>query len=125
MATRSRIGILNDDMTVESIYCHYDGYISGNGAMLLAYWSNGEKMLSLLAGGDIGSLGEGIDDTIFYLRDRGESGCESIVHPIDSWPSYGQEYEYLYNLKLGTWAMRDINGSEVCPWVSLRTALNL
>lgn len=126
MATRSRIGVLGDDGQVESIYCHFDGYISNNGDLLQNHWSHPEKMTSLLRGGDIGSLGEGVSDTLFYLRDRGESGCESIVHPLNSWPSYGQEFEYLFNMKLGTWAVRRVNGDGeegAGPWVSLVEAL--
>ena len=31
MSTRSVIGILNEDMTVNSVYSHYDGYPEHNG----------------------------------------------------------------------------------------------
>jgi len=34
MATRSRIAIENQDGTVTSIYCHFDGYLSGVGKLL-------------------------------------------------------------------------------------------
>lgn len=126
MATRSRIGVLVEDMKVESIYCHFDGYISNNGSLLFNYWSNEGKLSSLLKGGDIGSLGEDVNDTIFYLRDRGENGCESIVHELDSWPSCGQDYEYLYNPKLCMWTVRKVNGdneTDAAPWISLIEAL--
>lgn len=126
MATRSRIGVLHDDGQVESIYCHYDGYISRNGELLHRLWSEHEKLISLLAGGDISSLGEDMDDTTFYFRDRRETGCESIVHPLNSWPTCDQNFEYLYNPKLGTWAARQVVGDGECnskPWVSLAEAL--
>jgi len=56
MATRSRIGIENEDGTVSSIYCHWDGYPTGNGRMLVEYYSDREKVKELIALGSISSL---------------------------------------------------------------------
>ena len=56
MSTRSRIGILNDDGTVDSIYCHFDGYISNNGKILQEHYTDPAKMAELIALGDISSL---------------------------------------------------------------------
>lgn len=72
MSTRSRIAIENQDGTVTSIYCHFDGYISGNGETLQTNYSNREKVEQLIALGDISSLESDIDETIAYHRDRGE-----------------------------------------------------
>ena len=50
MSTRSRIGILNDDGSVTSIYCHSDGYAEGPhcvGYKLEMFW--GESVRQLLA----------------------------------------------------------------------------
>ena len=35
MGTRSRIGIRNADDSVDSIYCHWDGYPDHNGRLLV------------------------------------------------------------------------------------------
>ena len=35
MSTRSNIAIKRKNGTVESIYCHWDGYLSYNGKILL------------------------------------------------------------------------------------------
>jgi hypothetical protein len=72
MATRSRIGIENQDGTVSSIYCHFDGYESGVGATLKEYYTTREKVQSLIDLGDISSLNETIEETVAYHRDRGE-----------------------------------------------------
>jgi hypothetical protein len=72
MATRSRIGIENQDGTVSSIYCHFDGYESGVGAILKVHYTNREKVQSLIDLGDISSLNETIEETVAYHRDRGE-----------------------------------------------------
>lgn len=57
MSTNSMIGILKPDGRVTAIYCHYDGYLSGVGAMLAQFWNNEEKINSLLTAGNIVSLG--------------------------------------------------------------------
>ena len=72
MSTRSRIAIEKQDGTVTSIYCHFDGYISGNGEILQNHFQDREKVEQLMALGDISSLESDIDETIAYHRDRGE-----------------------------------------------------
>jgi hypothetical protein len=42
--------------------------------------------------------------TNFYGRDRGEDRVECALHPIDEWPDYSQEFEYLFDG--GTWNYR-------------------
>ena len=56
MATRSRIGIENEDGTVSSVYCHWDGYPSGNGRTLVEYYSDREKVKELIALGSISTF---------------------------------------------------------------------
>jgi hypothetical protein len=60
MATRSRIGIENEDGTVSSIYCHWDGYPSHNGKVLIAHYSDREKLEELIALGAISCLKENV-----------------------------------------------------------------
>ena len=47
MATRSRIAIENQDGTVKSIYCHWDGYISHNGKISFENYDR-EKLEKLI-----------------------------------------------------------------------------
>lgn len=61
MATRSRIGIVNDNGTVTSIYCHWDGYISNNGKILLEHYTDKEKVEKLISLGSISSLARNVD----------------------------------------------------------------
>ena len=87
MATRSRIAIEDQDGTVRSIYCHWDGYPEYNGVVLQENYQTQEKVEQLIALGSISSLKplvappEGVthkfDDpfdnvTVAYHRDRGE-----------------------------------------------------
>ena len=78
MATRSIIAKL-DDKGIQAIYCHNDGYLSNNGKKLDLYYTDNtdeqdakDKVNELLAGGDISSLKDTIEDTTFYHRDKNE-----------------------------------------------------
>ena len=44
------------DHTVVSVYCHYDGYVEGNGKILVKYYQNREDVQELIDGGSISSL---------------------------------------------------------------------
>lgn len=93
MATRSRIGVMHGDV-IKHVYCHWDGYPSHNGDILLKNY-NSAKANELVSLGDISSLRPEIgvehpfsrfetqisdaeydrlygDMTTFYHRDRGE-----------------------------------------------------
>ena len=56
MSTRSRIGYVADDGKVISIYCHWDGYPSNNGNILLKSYTDLEKVKALISLGDISCL---------------------------------------------------------------------
>ena len=58
MATRSRIGIENEDGTVSSVYCHWDGHPSGNGRTLIDHYPDREKVKELIDLGAISALKE-------------------------------------------------------------------
>ena len=57
MSTRSHIGIWNEDGSLDAIYCHWDGYPSYNGALLLHHYQDPEKIRELIALGDITARG--------------------------------------------------------------------
>ena len=85
MSTRSRIGILNKDKTITSIYCHFDGYLDGVGKNLKNNWTKTAKIDKLMTLGNLSSLGAIIGKKqnfnsptdknwcLAYGRDRGES----------------------------------------------------
>jgi hypothetical protein len=83
MSTRSTIAIERTDGTVHQVYCHWDGYVSNNGRLLLENYSDPSVLQELIDLGSISSLGDTIgfkhslDDysvkmTTFYARDCGE-----------------------------------------------------
>lgn len=57
MATRSTIAIELADGTIKKVYCHWDGYLSHNGKILLEHYNDADKLLKLINKGSISSLG--------------------------------------------------------------------
>jgi hypothetical protein len=117
MATRSRIGIENENGTISSIYCHWDGYPDGVGATLKEHYSNSQKLKMLLNLGDISILGEQVatmDEhsfnnpkegvTVAYHRDRGEVKREARTDvSIEQFKNrLDEDYGYVYS-KGGNW----------------------
>jgi hypothetical protein len=88
MGTRSTIALEFADGSVQMVYCHWDGYIEHNGAILEKHYKDPFVLQKLIDLGDMSSLGERIGtqhtfekapqgECTFYRRDRNESGCEA------------------------------------------------
>lgn len=97
MATRSRIAIEKQDGTVDSIYCHFDGYLSGVGKTLFNHYDK-EKLEKLIELGDISSLENSTESTIAYHRDRGEDlhfkTFPNVEDLFENGFNSGEEYVY-------------------------------
>jgi len=113
MATRSRIAIEHPDGSIESIYCHWDGYPENNGVLLREYYRDREKVEKLIALGDISYLEREVDPdpdedhtfvnpqtgvVVAYRRDRGEkrSGTGRHASQLGYFQSDIEEYGYLF-----------------------------
>ena len=125
MGTRSMIAIQNPySKDIRAVYCHWDGYLSHNGAILQKHYSNSPKVNNLIALGDISSLKDEIGEkhdfsrldstlpeaeyeakygnmTTFYTRDRGESTPFKVFPTLKKAEDYfeGSWCEYLYVYK--------------------------
>ena len=134
MGTRSTIGILNQDGSVGTIYCHWDGYPAWVGKILLAHYNEEAKVRDLIALGDLSSMGETIGEKHdfdygikfdtespeykrlekmcnAYGRDRGEKNVGGQRHTcIESANlDYGQswcEFFYLFDTSTQSWKIR-------------------
>jgi hypothetical protein len=110
MATRSRIAIENQDGTVTSIYCHWDGGIGTNGERLSQNYTTTELVSGLIELGDISSLGESTEDTVAFARDRGEdfkqTTYENVPTLFEDGFENGVEYVYCF-IKDGFWLVSD------------------
>ena len=115
MATRSRIAIENQDGTVTSIYCHFDGYLEGVGKTLFEHYDR-EKTEKLMELGDISVLGESTLDTIAYHRDRNEDlnfkTFPNVEDLFENGSRSGEEYVYCLT-KDGIWLVSQYGSSTV------------
>jgi hypothetical protein len=127
MGTRSNIGIVNEDASVTAIYCHWDGYPSHNGKMLLNRYNDISIVNQLMNLGDLSSLREKLypndskphtfqnqqdDVCVAYGRERNESDvdCKTFKDISDFERFAGNsdaEYQYLFNS--GKWTYRKTN----------------
>lgn len=122
MATRSRIAIEDQDGTVRSVYCHWDGYPEYNGVVLKENYQTQEKVEQLIALGSISALKalanppEGathtFDDpfdnvTVAYHRDRGEELSVKAHGNIKAFAESDiEEYGYVFTAA-GEWLFID------------------
>jgi len=115
MTTRSRIAIENQDGTVTSIYCHWDGYLSGVGKTLFEHYDR-EKTEKLMELGDISALDESTESTIAYHRDRNEDlNFTTFPNVEDLFENgFGSVIEYVYCLtKDGIWLVNKLGSYRV------------
>jgi hypothetical protein len=115
MGTRSTISIENEDGTCTGVYCHWDGYLSHHGPILLGAYDTAEKVRALIAPGDMSELdwspGEKHDfnnrpegQCNYYGRDCGETGTEPKAFPVrDAIETMG--YDYLFG-RDGVWYVK-------------------
>jgi len=116
MATRSRIAIENQDGSVTSIYCHWDGYIKSNGVILNEKYNTKDKVEALIALGDISSLDKTLETTVAYARDQGDDVIQNLYLNVeelfDNGFGIGVEYVYCFT-KDGIWLVNELGSVNV------------
>lgn len=130
MSTRSRIGVQNDDGTITSVYCHWDGGIWHVGKVLNENYRETRKIKRLFRYGDISGLGKDIGRKhlfenpfsfygdsqeaaeiwaqkydkmcTFYGRDRGENDVFPVTHTFSDYLKAAENCgaEYIYLWKI-------------------------
>lgn len=131
MSTRSTIAIELADGAVHQVYCHFDGYPSNNGKILLEHYTDPDKALALIAHGDISVLKPEIgvkrpfsnpgrygsaeyqefeeqydNQCLFYTRDRDEELQVNSYWNFEMYSMTHQRQEYAYILRRdGKWYM--------------------
>ena len=139
MSTRSRIESKTKTATIRSVYCHSDGDPDYTGRVLAEYYQDRTKVESLLALGNISSLGEQLgpcpcnggfwpgsestcrhhfqNHTRAYARDRGDDDTdayESVSRASFLEDANNCDAEYVYLLTSDGWMM-----ARVEPWGGL------
>jgi hypothetical protein len=106
MGTRSTIALEYADGTVGQIYCHWDGYLSNNGKILLNYYQDPYKVRELLDNGDMSSLDTTVDSSTFY-KERGEDCPQTMFKDFPDYIENHQYEEYEYILRQnGEWYVK-------------------
>jgi len=108
MSTRCLITKQTEKGKYKTIYCHFDGYISGVGAVLDANYDTKEKVDGLLSLGDISSLCETLAETrekaydpkAYPARHYNEEDLEN--------PDLGVGFVYVY-VAAGLWRVYLVN----------------
>lgn len=128
MSTRSFICAEQSDGSYKGIYCHWDGYLTHNGALLLDYYKDAKKVEDLLAVGDISSLAPNIAPdpvlgehsfdgehqegvVIAYGRDRGEKDTAAKTITLEQAKESWCEYMYIFG-RDGKWRYYDLSEDE-------------
>lgn len=108
MSTHCLICRKNADKSYDYIYCHWDGYLDYAGDMLLKHYNTKERVDSLIALGDLSSIGKKLNPTtdshsftnpepdvcVAYGRDRHEDNTGP--HHCDTIDLDAEAYVYLY-----------------------------
>lgn len=115
MGTRSYICMEIEDNRYKTIYCHFDGYLEYNGAMLVKYYNDRATVEKLLELGDLSVLNKRLepdpskphgfdcdkqqkDVCVFYGRDRGDKDVQAKIFTLGQLddPDNWMEYVYIY-----------------------------
>ena len=124
MGTRSMIAIQNPySKDIRAVYCHWDGYLEHNGAILQKHYAASPKVNNLIALGDISSLKAEIGEKhafsqfelraeevagyklltenmcTFYGRDRGEDAPFKVFKNLSAACDHYTWSEYFYCFK--------------------------
>ena len=129
MSTRSTIAVEHADGTVSQVYCHWDGYLTHNGQILVNHYDTQELAEQLISLGSISSLRPKCipdpakthssinpqdDVTTYYGRDRGEPFQPPSLYPtVDNYKKNLQCEEYDYLFTEGQWEVSNGRGYEL------------
>ena len=146
MGTRSRIGVMHGNIC-KSIYCHWDGYLEHNGAILQEHY-NSARANELVALGDMSALrpeigeahafsqfefeleGQDREDFVratenmctFYGRDRGEENTEwKVAHTFAEFFTQVENGggEWYYVMQDGVWYCGNTYEHDICYYQKL------
>lgn len=122
MGTRSTIALEFADGTVSQVYCHWDGYLENNGAILSTHYTDPFKVRALVDLGGFSSLSKTVEETAetAYTK-RGEELSVNRFMNRDEYFAECQQEEYDYLLTETTgWLVRCYATDGV--WTTLQEA---
>lgn len=109
MGTRAMIGFVNEDGSVTSTYCHYDGYLEGVGRTLVNHYSHPIEATSVASVGYLSALEPNIHESISSSvhKNQAVASYPSVLEFMNEGYDYaGAEYLYLFDGEIWFYASR-------------------
>ena len=109
MGTHSMIGVVNADGSVTATYCHYDGYLEGNGRTLVESYNTPEAARAVAETGYLSGLTENLTESINGSAHKNQVPVpyESVMQFMENGYDWaGAEYLYLFDGEAWFYASR-------------------
>jgi hypothetical protein len=103
------IGIVNEDGSVTATYCHYDGYLEGNGRTLVNVYNSSDRALAVATAGYLSGLSENLNESIETSVHKNEKPVvyDSVkVYMKCGYNHAGADYLYLFDGEAWFYATR-------------------
>jgi hypothetical protein len=117
MSTRSNIAIELKDGLIRNVYCHNDGYPEHNGVILTTHYNDEDSARNLINLGYLSYVGESLETTIAYHRDRGEDWESNMPQHWGMKREWlrenSEQFNYLYSTTDQKWRCYIESGYEV------------
>jgi hypothetical protein len=100
MGTPSMIGVLNEDGSVTATYCHYDGYLEGNGRTLVNAYNTPERARAAASVGYLSDLSANLNVSIETAVHKNEAPVvyDSVnVYMKCGYNHAGADYLYIFD----------------------------
>ena len=111
MGTASMIGIYNDDGSVTATYCHYDGYLSYNGKLLVQSYNTPEAAKTVANAGYLSGLTSDLDHDLKAAVHQNEKPI--VYNSVKTFLQCGEKHagaDYLYLFDGEAWFYTDTYG---------------
>lgn len=104
MSASCRIGILNKDKTITSIYCALGGYPTIIGPTLEKYYADEKSIRNLIALGDCEKVESTLAETISLYGDK-LVHWDDVAPATHDWHSFIllERYNYYYDTEYNRW----------------------
>ncbi len=125
MGTSSMIANYNEDGTVTATYCHYDGYVSYNGKMLVEFYNTPEAAKAVANAGYLSGLKEDLQTS---LDGSVHSNQPTVTYnSVEDFLAEGREFacaDYLYLFDGDAWFFTSTSGPKG-TWLMEEVEINL
>ena len=126
MSTRSMIAFQDADDSCYAVYCHFDGYVSHMGDMLVRHFNSMDKAVDLVNEGELRSLTENSNGEVVLehfeanFDEREIEYYDNTIDMLNAFHNSDREYIYLWDDTVEAWMYRSIrweqDGKHMSEW---------